>query len=67
MMRLLVLLLTLLAIPVTAQEDVVLGLSQNRVAITANFDGSEILVFGAVKRETAIPQDAPLQVIVTVA
>ena len=65
MIRLLALLVTLIAIPVTAQEDVVLGLSQNRVAITANFDGSEILVFGAVKRETAIPQDAPLQVIVT--
>ncbi len=49
-----------------AEEEVVLGLSQNRVAITANFDGSEILVFGAVKREEAIPDGAPLEVVVTV-
>jgi uncharacterized protein (TIGR02186 family) len=54
-----------LALPVHA-EDVVLGLSKDRVAITATFDGSEILVFGAVKRETAIPE-TPLQVIVTIA
>ena len=47
-------------------EDVVLGLSKDSVAITANFDGSDILVFGAVKRETAIPK-TPLQVIVTIA
>ena len=49
-----------------AREEVVLGLSQNRVAITADFDGSEILVFGAVKRETPIPDSAPLEVVVTV-
>lgn len=55
-----------LALPVQA-EEVVLGLSQNRVAITANFDGSEILVFGAVKRETPIPTEDSLEVIVTVA
>lgn len=48
------------------KEEVVLGLSQDRVAITATFDGSEILVFGAVKRETPIPQDDPLEVVVTV-
>lgn len=48
-------------------EQVVAGLSQNRVAITANFDGSDILIFGAVKRETPPPGSGPLQVIVTVA
>lgn len=48
------------------QEQIVLGLSQDRVAITANFDGSEILIFGAVKRETTIPEGDPLQVIVSV-
>ncbi|XHE57530.1 TIGR02186 family protein [Phaeobacter sp. BS52] len=48
------------------REEVVLGLSQDRVAITANFDGSEILIFGAVKREAPIPQDDPLEVIVAV-
>lgn len=54
-----------LVVPAQA-EDVVLGLSKDSVAITANFDGSDILVFGAVKRETAIPK-TPLQVIVTIA
>ena len=61
----LVSLLICLALPSTAQEGVVLGLSQNRVAITANFDGSEILVFGAVKREEAIPDGPPIEVIIT--
>ena len=56
----------LLPVAATAKEEVVLGLSQNRVAITANFDGSEILVFGAVKREDTIPEGDPLQVVVTV-
>lgn len=60
------LLILLLALPARA-EQVVAGLSQNRVSITTSFDGSEILVFGAVKREAPIPGDSPLHVIVTVA
>lgn len=59
------LLLWALALPAQA-EDVVLGLSQNRVSITANFDGSEILIFGAVKRDAPAPE-APLEVLITVA
>jgi len=55
-----------LALPAQAGEEVVLGLSQDRVAITATFNGSEILVFGAVKREEPIPNE-PLDVIVTIA
>ena len=51
---------------IAAAEEVVLGLSQDRVAITATFDGSEILIFGAVKRESPIATDAPLEVVVTV-
>jgi uncharacterized protein (TIGR02186 family) len=47
-------------------EEIVSGLSQNRVAITANFDGSEILIYGAVKREAPAPTGAPLEVIITV-
>lgn len=47
-------------------EDIVAGLSQNRVAITATFVGSEILIFGAVKRESPPPEDAPLNVVVVV-
>ena len=54
------------ALPLTA-EEVVLGLSKNEVAITTSFNGSEILIFGAVKRETAIPQGDPLEVVITIA
>jgi len=66
-MRFLLIAISLFALPAqAAEEEVVLGLSQDRVAITADFDGSEILIFGAVKRETPIPVTEPLEVIVTV-
>jgi uncharacterized protein (TIGR02186 family) len=55
-----------LALPATAQEQIVAGMSQNRVSITADFDGSEILIYGAVKRDTPPPEGKPLEVIVTV-
>ena len=61
----LALILLLLALPARA-EEVVLGLSQDEVAITANFDGSQILVFGAVKREEPIPDGPPLEVVVAI-
>ena len=54
-----------LALPARA-EKVVAGLSQNRVSITATFVGSEILIFGAVKRDKPPPEGDPLQVIVVV-
>lgn len=57
---------TLALSPAFANEEVVLGLSQNRVAITANFDGSEILIFGAVKRDGPVPGTGPMGVIVTI-
>ncbi|WP_415921455.1 TIGR02186 family protein [Tateyamaria sp. SN6-1] len=57
--------LFLLSLPATA-EEVVLGLSQDEVAITTSFDGSEILVFGAIKREAPAPE-GELGVIVTIA
>ncbi|MDK3019560.1 TIGR02186 family protein [Pseudodonghicola flavimaris] len=53
------------ALPLRA-EEVVLGLSTDRVAITTSFDGSEILIFGAVKREKPI-QEIPLEIVITVA
>ncbi|MEP5728412.1 MAG: TIGR02186 family protein [Sulfitobacter sp.] len=66
-MRLLVCTLAFLtALPLWA-EEVVLGFSSDQVSINTNFDGSEILIFGAVKRQEPIPDDPPLQVIVTVA
>lgn len=60
------LLILLLCVAGSARaERVVLGLSQDEVAITANFDGSDVLIFGAVKREAAIPDGPPLEVIIT--
>ncbi|NHB76265.1 TIGR02186 family protein [Rhodobacter calidifons] len=56
----------LLALPAAAQEVIVAGLSQNRVSITADFDGSEILIYGAVKREAPPPEGGPIEVIITV-
>jgi uncharacterized protein (TIGR02186 family) len=56
----------LLALPAAGQETIVSGLSQNRVSITADFDGSEILIYGAVKRDAPAPDAGPLEVIVTV-
>lgn len=55
----------LVALPAWS-EEVVLGLSQDEVAITTSFDGSEILIFGAVKREAPMPE-GELGVIVTIA
>ena len=57
-------LLCLFALQVQS-EEVVLGMSQDEVAITATFDGSDILVFGAVKREREIPEGT-MHVIVTI-
>ena len=66
-MRILLALLMLLAAPLqAATEEVVLGLSQSRVSITTNFDGSNILIFGAIKRETPLP-DSDLDVIIAIA
>ncbi|MFN4154979.1 MAG: TIGR02186 family protein [Paracoccaceae bacterium] len=48
-----------------ASEDIVAGLSQNRVSITADFDGSEILIYGAVRRTAPTPPGT-LHVIITV-
>ncbi|MCI2394969.1 TIGR02186 family protein [Aliiroseovarius sediminis] len=67
MLRLIALVALILVAPLPAlAEKVVAGLSQNRVSITATFVGSEILVFGAVKRDAPPPEDGPLQVIVVV-
>jgi uncharacterized protein (TIGR02186 family) len=59
-------LVTLLFSSPALAEEVVLGLSQDSVSISTNFDGSEILIYGAIKRETPIAKE-PLQVIVAVA
>lgn len=65
MIRRLALLLALFAAPAGAEESIVSGLSQNRVSITADFDGSEILIYGAVRRQEPEP-GGRLDVIITV-
>ncbi|SIQ74523.1 conserved hypothetical protein [Paracoccus thiocyanatus] len=51
--------------PAPPAEQIVAGLSREDVEITTSFDGSEIIIYGAIKRETAIPPDEALDVIVT--
>ncbi len=65
-MRWLVALLMLfLALPLRS-EEVIAGLSQNSVSLTVNFEGSEILIFGAVRREVALPADSDLDVVIAI-
>jgi len=66
-MRALLAIWMMLAAGAAQAEEVVLGFSSDQVSIDTNFDGSEILIFGAIKREEAIPDGKPVQVIVTVA
>ena len=57
------------AAPVAAQavdETVIAGLSQSHVSITTDFSGSEIFIYGAIKRDAPVPKDWPLDVIVAV-
>ena len=58
-------LMLLLTSPFVLAEKLVLGMSQDEVAITATFDGSNILVFGAIQRDAPIPE-TPIDVIVTI-
>ena len=47
-------------------EQIVAGISRDEIDITTNFDGSELIIYGAIKRETPIPADQ-LDVVVAVA
>ncbi len=64
MTRALLAFLLLLATPLRA-EEIVLGLSRGEVSITATFKGSEILIYGAIKRDGPPPPGA-LGVIIAV-
>ncbi len=64
--RLWIIVLALLAPPALAQDErVVAGLSRDDVDITTSFDGSDIIIYGAIKREVPIPEEQ-LDVIVVV-
>lgn len=66
-MRLLALLLALMWPLASQAEEIVLGLSKDEVSITATFNGSEILLFGAIKRELPLPPPETLGVILAIA
>ena len=64
MLRLFLLFLTLTSSAIA--ESVVIGMDKEKVAITATFDGSQILLFGAVKRDKPAPI-GDIQIVVTIA
>ena len=71
MRRALALILCLLTTPASGEsppsgESIVSGLSESRVSIDANFVGTDISVYGAVKLEEVAPSWPLLQVIITV-
>ncbi len=67
MIRAALFVLLCLATPLAAQaERLVMGLSKDEVQINTDFNGSELLIFGAIKREKPLPDGPPLEVIVTV-
>lgn len=54
------------AAPGAAQESIVTGLSTDDIALTATFEGSEVFVFGAIRRDGPVPPEAgPLDVVLT--
>lgn len=55
MLRIILAALAISASSLSAQESVVVDLSQNRVELTATYSGSNIFLFGAVKRDTPLP------------
>lgn len=67
-MRFALLSLAFLLAPVALlAEAIVLGLSDDEVAISATFEGKEILIFGAIRRDVGSNLDGALGVIVTIA
>lgn len=66
MLRALALVLAL-AIPAKAEETFVTGLSTEEIALTADFTGSELFVFGAIRRDAPIDPDVdPLDIVITI-
>ena len=66
MRRLWTIALILFAGLAAAEERAVVGLSQHQVSLTTSFAGSELFIYGAVKRVAPPPSGAPLDVIVAV-
>lgn len=67
LVTLLLFVLTTTPLPLAAQESVVTGVSTDNISLNATFDGSELFVFGAVRRDAPPPTDmGPLDIVVTV-
>ena len=49
----------------SAQDSLVGGISADRIALTADFTGSDIFAFGAIKRDPTATTTAPLDIVVT--
>ncbi|KPQ07754.1 MAG: putative transmembrane protein [Rhodobacteraceae bacterium HLUCCA12] len=60
-----ILFLILAALPVRGNE-IVGALSQNRVSLTANFSGSEILIFGAIRHDLDVAEESPYDVVIVI-
>lgn len=66
MRALLACLLTLLSLTAAQAEQVVADMSLRDVEITANFDGSDILIYGAIKGAQEGPDLSPLEVVIAI-
>lgn len=56
----------LITLPLNAGEEIIADLSQSSVGISATFNGSNILIFGAVSRDAPTPSNSPMQVVISV-
>ena len=50
-----------------SSQEIVLGLSKQEIGITAFFDGSEILIFGALRHQNEASSEGELDVVITIA
>lgn len=66
MARLLVVLFVILSVLPARAGEIVGALSHNRVTLTANFSGSEILIFGAIRHDGSAEDAAPFDVIIVI-
>ncbi|MDG2373338.1 MAG: TIGR02186 family protein [Paracoccaceae bacterium] len=66
MVRVVTFLISLMIANNAIAERLVAQLSKEEVAITANFDGSEIFIYGAIKHDVSDKIISPLEVVITV-
>ncbi len=62
-----VLLAIISCVGAASSQEIVLGLSKQEIGITPVFDGSEILIFGALKHQNEASSEGELDVVITIA